>query len=142
MQNICKIDFKELADIMAHLEVVHKINKQDLIIGIIPSRSSVKKSQNNLEVLKPSLKCEKCDFVALSVALLEKHQRNKMNKYFAYAAKVDEYFCKECNFKSCTIQDLPRHLCKKTIESKFCQACKIQFLSAEDLETHNMNMRK
>ena len=135
MQNICKIDFKELADIMAHLEVVHKINKQDLIIGIIPSKNSVKWPQQ-----KPSLKCEKCDFVALSVALLEKHQRNKMNKYFAYAAKVDEYFCKECNFKSCTIQDLPRHLCKKTIESKFCQACKIQFLSAEDLEIHNMNI--
>ena len=54
-------------------------------------------------------KCQHCDFEAYSDEGILKHTSKEIENNFGRL-----YFCKKCNFKSCTIEDLQQHLCIKT----------------------------
>ena len=66
--------------------------------------------QKNLNPIPTPInkKCQHCDFEAHSDEGILKHTSKEIENNFGRL-----YFCKKCNFKSCTIEDLQQHLCIK-----------------------------
>eukprot|EP00092_Neocalanus_flemingeri_P059010 GFUD01070439.1.p1 GENE.GFUD01070439.1~~GFUD01070439.1.p1 ORF type:complete len:313 (+),score=42.55 GFUD01070439.1:267-1205(+) len=163
--NLIQILEKKILEMDIRIDVLEKQNKADKDGTIHTEMCNTKKPKENIEILKETLKCEKCKFETIHKNGLKIHMKKKHESKIVNNSKIcdlceknfksvremkihrnthsfqssnneKQFNCEECDFVTENVESMEVHIGKCCYEYYECGLCENRFDCLENLETH------